>query len=312
LNPTFEADASTFSSPASQSRIPQWPNGSDFHPGRDNPTETRETFHNELSLEEVVRKILRRLFKVARNSRSLLMGYNIYVDADKLGLIDRAFQIAQPAAISFADLGGVWKVNGAYTRYALRRASVRRGVLVDTDFPPRLHARLSSNSRLQLIDGDFSSPEITSEVGNVDIVFFFDVLLHQAKPSWDVVLTTYAKRTPCVVIYNQQYVLDTASVRLTALPLNEYLALAPREGEDLYRHVYAHGDEKHPKYGKPWRDIHNIFQWGITDRDLRATMTNAGFQEVFYRNYGRFSTLTAFENHGFVFVKEGGAGSRHP
>ena len=32
-------------------------------------------------------------------------------------------------------------------------------------------------------------------------------------------------------------------------------------------------------------------------------MKQLGFREVFYRNYGRFSDLPAFENHAFVFVR---------
>jgi hypothetical protein len=62
-------------------------------------------------------------------------------------------------------------------------------------------------------------------------------------------------------------------------------------------------NELHPVYRKPWPDIHNIFQWAITDQDLRNVMTRLGFQEVYFRNHGRFSNLTAFENHAFVFLR---------
>jgi hypothetical protein len=247
---------------------------------------------------------LHRLRKIVRNVPSLLMGYNVYVDTDKLKLIDHVFRFAQPAATSFADLGGVWKVNGAYSRYALRKRSVNRGVLVDTDFPPGLLELLASNSRLQLINGDFTSPDVVSRIGSVDVLFLFDVLLHQANPSWDAVLSMYAGVAPCLTIYNQQYVLGNASVRLTALPLEEYVAVAPRGREEVYRHVYAHSDEIHPTYNKPWRDIHNIFQWGITDMDLRAKMKVLGFREVYFRNCGGFSNLPAFENHAFIFVRD--------
>jgi hypothetical protein len=42
---------------------------------------------------------------------------------------------------------------------------------------------------------------------------------------------------------------------------------------------------------------------GITDEDLRTTKIKLGFQEVFFRNYGEFSNLSAFENHAFIFVR---------
>lgn len=253
---------------------------------------------------------LHRVRKIIRNVPSLFKGYNIYADTDKLRLIDHVFRNAQPAARSFADLGGVWKVNGAYSRYALKQQQVNRGVLVDTDFPPSLSEKLSLDPRLQLIIGDFTHPDMVARVGSVDVIFLFDVLLHQANPSWDGVLSTYSRVAPCLAIYNQQYVLASSSVRLTGLPLDEYLAIAPRGREEVYRYVYAHGDEIHPKYKKPWRDIHNIFQWGITDQDLRAKMLHLGFREVFFRNCGRFSNLSAFENHAFIFVRDSAGGDQ--
>ena len=59
----------------------------------------------------------------------------------------------------------------------------------------------------------------------------------------------------------------------------------------------------HPEYQKPWKDIHNIWQWGITDSDLRNQMKSLKFEEIYYKNHGWFSTLPAFEDHSFVFVK---------
>ena len=238
-----------------------------------------------------------------RNSPSLLRGYNIYVDTDKLRLIDHAFRFAVPQATTFADLGGVWKVNGGYSRYAVKQKNIRQGTLVDTDFPPSVSEALTPVPRLRLISGDFTSPEVTERIGEVDVLFFFDVLLHQANPSWETVLAQYGPRTSCMIIFNQQYVAGTATIRLTSLPIEEYIAIAPKGRDEVYRHIYAHADEMHPTYGKPWRDIHNIFQWGITDADLRAHMKRLGFREVLYRNYGRFSNLPAFENHGFIFVR---------
>ncbi len=245
-----------------------------------------------------------RLRKLINNLPSLLQGYNIYVDTNKLRLIDRVFQIIMPKVKSFADLGGVWKVNGAYSLYALKKFPISRSVLVDTDFPAGVFERLSHVSNLNVVKGDFAQKSVMQAVGNVDAVFFFDVLLHQANPSWHTILADYATQTRCMVIYNQQYVLDTTSVRLTDLSLEKYIAMAGSSGRnDVYKFVYEHAEEIHKEYGKPWKDIHNIFQWGITDEDLRSTMTRLGFREIFFQNYGRFSNLPAFENHAFIFVQ---------
>jgi len=246
--------------------------------------------------------LTRKIRKFLKNSPALLMGYNPYVDADKLRLIDRGFATIRPGASSFADLGGVWKVNAAYTRYTLRKHKPERGVLVDTDFPAGLKEKLSRLDRLETIQGDFTAESTLARIGRVDVAYFFDVLLHQANPSWDEVLRRYASRCSCIVVFNQQYVGGEKTIRLTDLPLDEYKRLAPRGRDAVYQYVYEHANEIHPVYGKPWRDIHNIFQWGITDKGLREHMEKLGFQELFFADYGQFSDLPMFRNHGFVFV----------
>jgi hypothetical protein len=59
----------------------------------------------------------------------------------------------------------------------------------------------------------------------------------------------------------------------------------------------------HPQHQRPWRDIHNVWQWGIADDDLIATLTGLGFALQYFRNYGQLGQLESFENHGFVFRK---------
>ncbi len=245
-----------------------------------------------------------RLKKVIKNAPNLLSGYNLYVDTDKLRLIDHTFRTVVPKARSFADLGGVWNVNAGYTLYTLRNHPLEKGILVDTNFPEGLREQLSLQQGLSVIHGDFSRDETVQAVGNVDVVYFFDVLLHQANPSWKEILQKYAANVSCIVIFNQQFIRGTKTIRLTDLPLDEYIAVAPQGREATYRYVYDHATEMHPEYKKPWKDIHNIFQWGITDDDLRTTMDGLGYREAHYKNHGRFSNLPAFENHAFIFVKK--------
>ena len=234
---------------------------------------------------------------------NILHGYNLYVNPQKLKLIESVFRKYLPSAESFADLGGIWNVDGAYAVHACRQFSHVHGTLVDTDIPPELRNRLQRWNTLRVIHGDFARKEIAEEVGPVDIVFFFDVLLHQANPDWNDVLALYAPNTRCVVIFNQQFVTGEQSVRLTTLPLEVYAEMTSDYRMDFYRYVYEHRDEIHPVYKKPWGDIHNIAQWGITDRDLRLTMERLGFQEVYFRNHGSFVGLSTLENHAFVFVR---------
>jgi hypothetical protein len=249
----------------------------------------------------MISKTARRVTKVVRNIPNLWQGYNLYVNRDKLRLIDFTFGHVFPEAKSFADLGGVWKVNGAYALHTVKRSGVERGVLVDTNYPEGLKARLQRYPGLSVVEGDFSLAETAGVVGRVDVVYFFDVLLHQANPNWDEVLGLYAEFSPCFVIYNQQLIQGEDAVRLTDLPLDRCIELVSNLRYDTYKYIYEHKTELHPQYHKPWGDIHNVFQWGITDKALRATMTRLQYKEVFFRNYGRFLDLPAFENHAFIF-----------
>ncbi len=247
--------------------------------------------------------IHQKLAKVLRNLPNLWQGYNIYVNRDKLRLIELTFQELQPAARSFADLGGVWKVNGAYSMHAAKLFPVEKGWIVDTDFPAEVLEQLRHYSAIEPIQDDFSKKDVVDRIGNVDVVFLFDVLLHQANPDWDEILERYAARCSCFVIYNQQYVQGPEPLRLTDLPYEEYVAIASDHADELIRQVYGHREEIHPVYQKPWKDIHNITQWGITDEALRAAMARLGYREAYFKKFGMFVGLPAFEEHAFVFVR---------
>lgn len=248
-------------------------------------------------------RLLRKFTKAVQNLPNLAEGYNIYVNRDKLRLIDHTFSSICPQATSFADLGGVWKVNGSYSLHTLRHHRIERGILVDTDIPGRLEKKFKSYKQIEVIRGDFTSNQSVDAIGGVDVVYFFDVLLHQANPNWDDVLTLYSKVSPCIIIYNQQFTRGEDALRLTDLPFDEYVELVPDFRRTVYKYIFDHKSELHPIYGKPWGDIHNIFQWGITDNALRNMMGKLGYEEVYYANHGRFSELSAFENHAFIFRK---------
>jgi hypothetical protein len=248
--------------------------------------------------------ISRQIQKAVRNIPNLLQGYNIYVNRDKLRLIDIVFTKYFPEATSFVDLGGVWKVNAAYSLHTLKIPSIQRGTLVDTDYPAKLEATLIGQKKLKIVRGDFSQQQLIDNIGKVDVVFLFDVLLHQANPDWDEVLNRYSEYCSCFVIYNQQFIRSEETVRLLDLPLEEYISLIPEYQKEYCRYVFSHKDEIHPKYKKPLKDIHNIFQWGITDNGLRSTMNRLGYREAYFKNYGMFVDLPAFENHAFIFMKK--------
>ena len=246
---------------------------------------------------------LRKLQRFFRSLPNLYRGYNLYVNPEKLALIDHVFRELFPEARSFADLGGVWNVDAAYTDHTLTHHTIERGFLVDTHYTNRAINRLKAFTHLHRIQSDFMKDEVIDAIHGVDVVYFFDVLLHQADPDWNDVLAKYARASRCFVVYNQQYIGGEETVRLTDMSLEEYKRLVPRRSDDFYKFVFEHPNQIDEATGKPLKSMHSIWQWGITDRDLRRVMGDLGYEEVHYRNYGQFSNLPAFEDHSFVFMR---------
>ncbi len=204
-------------------------------------------------------------------------------------------------ARSFADLGAVWAVNGGYTFHALRRHAVERAALVDEDITPPVRRHAERYPQLELIRGNFGAPDMPERVGDVDAVVLFDVLLHQVEPDWDAILTMYAERTRMLVVSNPQLTSADETVRLIELGPERYRKLVPPATypEDLFDRL----DEEVPGRGRPWRDVHEIWQWGITDEDLVGVAERFGFEVAYSENLGRWRGLAEFEDHAFVFAR---------
>jgi hypothetical protein len=213
--------------------------------------------------------------------------------------IDAGFERA--SVRSFADLGGVWAVEGGYTFYAAEKHGVERAALVDAEPTAAVIDRARSFPAVDLIRGNFGSADVVEQVGEVDAVLLFDVLLHQVAPDWDEVLRMYAPRTKAFVIVDPQYVEADRTVRLLDLGPAEYERITP--SQPAYDAVRDRLDEPSADGSRPNRDIHNIWQWGIVEADLRAIMADLGFELVYYEDAGVWQGQPAFENRAFVFMR---------
>lgn len=218
------------------------------------------------------------------------------LDHGKLALIREAYS---RGARSFADLGGVWRVDGGYSFYAERLGY--RGILVDTH--PTDAALNRTGKSVEFLRGNFGDPAIVESVRGIDAVFFFDVLLHQVRPDWDELLRLYSW-APMVLIYNQQWT-GSDTVRLLDLGETEYFANTPHDpNEPTYKNLFQKIDTPHPDHGgRLWRDVHHIWQWGITDEALIGRMGELGYKLDYSANHGSFGRLPRFENHSFLFLK---------
>jgi len=105
------------------------------------------------------------------------------------------------------------------------------------------------------------------------------------------------------VIVNPQWIGEGDAVRLLDLGQEEYLRSVPPLG--LHSEVFTKLDEDNPQRGRPWRDVHDIWQWGISDSALTAALERLGFALVYFEDLGPWQGLERFRNRAFAFAKEG-------
>lgn len=218
----------------------------------------------------------------------------------KLDAIDAAFP-TDHAVDSVADLGGVWAVDAGYTFYALERHRPRRAVLVDDDIGSAVRQHAEAWPQLELIESSFGAPDLPQRLGDVGLLLLFDVLLHQVAPDWDEILARFAPRVGAMAIVNPMWTGGDTTVRLLDLGERRYLASVPPQ--DNHTEVFARLDEHNERRARPWRDVHDIWQWGITDRDLRARVAALGFELTHHVDAGSWRGLERFDSHAYVFVR---------
>jgi hypothetical protein len=225
---------------------------------------------------------------------------------EKLDLIDFAFE--RIAIASFADLGGTHAhPPSGYALYTAEKYGTQRALVVDTDASDGLESANSLRPAIEFIKGNFSSPAVAAEVGDVDAVFLFDVLCLQGKPSWREVLQLYASRARCLIVTSAQFDRFAKSTRLMDLDESAYYECVPREYAADARTVnlFAVRDQAHPEHGCLHRDSPQYWQWAITDDDLIETMRDLGFRLVFLKPLFAMDNIPTpgVETRGFVFVR---------
>lgn len=226
------------------------------------------------------------------------------LNRNKLDLID--FALRRGSRI-FVDLGGMWRVNGGYSVYCADHKA-RRVTLVDFSATPEFLAEQRKRKTLVFLERNFALPETAKEVGEVDCVLLFDVLLHQVKPDWDEVLKAYAPYTKQFLIFNQQFT-GAHTVRLIDQGPEWYLRHVPHGPSDTreYKELFELGDQLHPRYsdGRTYRDMHDVWQWGIADQDLKRKMEEYGFSMIYERDCGPFPGVEEISDKAFVFARAG-------
>ncbi len=207
------------------------------------------------------------------------------IDPHKGSVVEWAlvnFEIA-----SIVDLGGCWGVNGGYMFHALDLCEMERAVLVDGRVTDLTRERAEPYPGLELIQAPLGTEETVAAVGKVDAAIMFDILLQQVAPNWDEFLARYARNIDTLIIHNQGWRGDE-TVRFPDFSLDEYTRRVahhdPARVADWYAKHHKFNDEQQ----KPWRDVHNFWQWGITAKDLVGTLWDLGYAIEAFENVGPF------------------------
>lgn len=217
----------------------------------------------------------------------------------KLAAIDYA--VEQLRLESFADLGGIGTVFGQYSFHMMAHPSIKLGILADSKIND--WAREQATQRgIRCVDGDFTKPEIISEIGTVDAVLIFDVLLHTVAPDWNELIALYADSARCFIIANPQWTRSEETIRLLDLGRAGFLDAVPTSKN--HDEIFDRLDEWFDLFDRPYRDAMHIWQWGVTGPDLIAKMGELGFRMDYYARLNPFWDANGFVNMSFVFSRD--------
>ncbi len=214
---------------------------------------------------------------------------------------------------SFASLD-FGEAFGQAAFHTIDKPSVQRGVLVDARARrPRDHLlsaieQAAELPGMEVLDGTFSDPETVTEIGHVDAVLLFDLLVRMVDPDWDRLLEMYAPATSAFVIANPQWEGGKTTVRLIDLGRERYLTAVPpwRSHIELFDRL----DEWHEGQQRPYRNALHVWQWGLTDADLERKMDELGFSREREWTFKPPPSTEGFVNKSFVFARSDGRQDR--
>jgi hypothetical protein len=198
---------------------------------------------------------------------------------------------------------------GQYAFYTIDKPSVQRGALVDLsprragDQVLNVIEQASARPGMEVLDTNFADPDTVTDLGQVDAILLFDVLVGMVDPDWDQVLELYAPATSSFVIANPQWEASETTVRLIDLGREKYLEAVPPT--TFHTELFDRLDEWYPGQHRPYRDARGIWQWGITDADLVAKLEELGFSLEREWSLNPPVQTRGFLNKAFVFRRSG-------
>lgn len=207
------------------------------------------------------------------------------IDPHKAAVVEWAltnFEIA-----SVADLGACWGVHAGYLWHALELAALDRAVVVDGKITDLSRERGARFEQVEYIEAALGEQVTVDKVGDVDAAIMYDILLHQVSPDWPEFLERYSKRVDTLIIHNQCW-RGEETIRFPDMSVDDYVTRVYQHDEQGVREWYERHDDWHEAQQRPWRDVHNFWQWGITTKDLVGTLWDLGYAIEAFENAGPF------------------------
>ena len=207
------------------------------------------------------------------------------IDPHKASVVE--FALANFEIRSIADLGACWGVHAGYLLHALDLVELDRAVVVDGSITDLTRERAEPWSQVEFVEAALGEQTTVDKVGKVDAAIMFDILLHQVSPDWPEFLERYSNNVDTLIIHNQGWRGDE-TVRFPDFEVDEYLRRVYQHDERGVREWYSRHDQWHEAQQRPWRDVHNFWQWGITTKDLVGILWDLGYAIEAFENVGLF------------------------
>ena len=210
---------------------------------------------------------------------------DVPIDPRKANLVSAA--IERYALRSILDIGACWGVHGGYTFHAMKSGRIERAVIADGDVTTLTRVRAAADPRIRTAEGNIGDAGFIDALPPSDAAIIFDVLLHQVAPDWDAFLARYARKVNHFIIWNQDWIGSEQTVRFVERGLDWYLENVGDTNRARIIEWFARHDEISPQFGRPWRDVHFFWQWGIVSTDLIARHARARLRARPFRQFRR-------------------------
>ena len=226
------------------------------------------------------------------------MSYKFKVDATvrrKLGLVERCLPVR-----SAIDFGGMWEVDGYYSKQCLARFGIKKVTMIDAEESENWRANPALREGLDFRKGDFSDERFMESIGqSYDLAIAYDVLLHQINLRHT--LSLMLSRTKRFFLISNPVIPDTI------MPYRNSLILL--SGSRSPKLIPFHEQwTKEIDYWCNFRDPSNVernhWLWGMSPSFLESLMAGLGWQLVHKEVWkDPFLQNRRWRMGGFVFTK---------